>query len=122
KKKRGSALHCCVPQCNNDSRYNSSLSFHRFPKKDEQLRANWIVKIRRDIGENFKLTEGTRVCSAHFVDEDFLPPDRAGRRNFKKDSVPSVFNWPARTTQRRKITQTDESDVEPEQPEAPSQL
>ena len=41
--------------------------------------------------------------SAHFVDEDFLPPDRAGRRNFKKDSVPSVFNWPARTTQRRKI-------------------
>lgn len=48
-------MHCCVPQCNNDSRYNSSLSFHRFPKKDDQLRANWIVKIRRDIGDNFKV-------------------------------------------------------------------
>ena len=55
KKKRGSALHCCVPQCNNDSRYNSSLSFHRFPKKDEQLRARWVVKIGRDIGESFQV-------------------------------------------------------------------
>ena len=52
KKKRGSALHCCVPQCNNDS---SLLSFHRFPKKEEQLGANWIVKIRRDNSENFKV-------------------------------------------------------------------
>ena len=50
----------------------------------------------------FQLTEGTRVCSAHFS-EDFLPPDRAGRRNLKKDAVPSVFNWSARTTQRRKL-------------------
>ena len=55
KKKRGSMLHCCVPQCNNDSRYHSSLSFHCFPKKDKQLRAMWIVKIRRDISESFQV-------------------------------------------------------------------
>lgn len=124
KSKRTSALHCCVPQCCNDGRSSASLTFHRFPK-DPQLRSKWIWKIRRDVGENFmvnihnifylyysqclfltsifKITDGTRVCSAHFSKEDFAPPDRAGRRWLKKQSVPSIFKWSSPVDPRRKI-------------------
>lgn len=48
------ALHCCVPSCSNDSRYNKYLSFHALPS-DAKTRAEWIVKIRRDRTPNFEV-------------------------------------------------------------------
>ena len=42
----GSSEHCCVPLCSASSRYNSEISFHRFPK-DSGLRAQWLQRIRR---------------------------------------------------------------------------
>ena len=51
------AYHCCVPQCTNDSRYNEEISFHSFPI-DSKRRVNWIVKIRRDPGPDFKVRFG----------------------------------------------------------------
>ena len=55
--KKKSCYHCCVPKCNGDSRYDSSLRFHRIPSKtkDAKLRAAWLVKIRRDEGPNFQV-------------------------------------------------------------------
>ncbi|CAH3018142.1 unnamed protein product [Porites evermanni] len=67
--------HCCVPQCQNNRAKNiPGLTFHQFPK-DEFLRKQWVVKIRRDVGKSFRastlITNGTRVCSVYFKEADF---------------------------------------------------
>uniref|UniRef100_A0A8C9XEZ2 THAP-type domain-containing protein n=1 Tax=Sander lucioperca TaxID=283035 RepID=A0A8C9XEZ2_SANLU len=64
--------------------YNSILSFHRFPV-DEEVKSVWTAKIRR---EDFSPTDGTRVCSVHFLPGDFVGP-----RRLKKDAVPCLFAW-----------------------------
>lgn len=46
-----SKLHCCVPGCNADKRYDreNKLSFHRFPPHSKkELRDGWVNNIRRD--------------------------------------------------------------------------
>ncbi|XP_031172173.1 uncharacterized protein LOC116061939 [Sander lucioperca] len=78
------SLHCCVLLCTNSSRYNSILSFHRFPV-DEEVKSVWTAKIRR---EDFSPTDGTRVCSVHFLPGDFVGP-----RHLKKGAVPCLFAW-----------------------------
>ena len=40
-----------------------------FPK-DPNLRAQWLQKIRRDVGTKFKLTEITNVCLLHFRESE----------------------------------------------------
>ena len=66
----GNGYCCCVPLCSNRSRLDPSLSFHRFPVESRSgLRKAWIHAIRR---EKFAVTSNTRVCSAHFKDEDFF--------------------------------------------------
>ncbi|EDO32204.1 predicted protein [Nematostella vectensis] len=116
---RTTSFHCCVPRCTGDSRYNTELTFHRIPSRpsDEEIRKKWLVKIRRDEGSSFKISSGTRVCSRHFSEEDYLAPDNAGRRMLKRGSVPSIFDWSSQPKSRRKIvrhtdrdTQTDESE------------
>ncbi|XP_019630251.1 PREDICTED: THAP domain-containing protein 11-like, partial [Branchiostoma belcheri] len=94
-------FHCCVPSCTNDSRYDpeKKLSFHRFPKDSTQRKA-WIVKIRRDIGKDFQLSDSTRVCSAHFPAEDFTRT-LIGLRKLKAGAAPSIFDWTKTTTKRR---------------------
>ena len=67
--KKKSAYHCCVPQCNGDSRYHEDLHFHRIPgrAKDEKLRKGWLVKIRRDEGPEFKVFNRDIRFSKHFT-------------------------------------------------------
>ena len=67
--KKKSAYHCCVPQCNGDSRYHEDLHFHRIPGRamDEKLRKEWLVKIRRDEGPEFKVFYRDIRCSKHFT-------------------------------------------------------
>lgn len=87
--------HCCVPQCTSDSRQESckGLSFHVFPK-DKERSKKWLIAIRRDIGPEFKITKGTRVCSLHFEKNAYAPATPYTKlRKLKKDSIPSVFNW-----------------------------
>ena len=45
------------------------VGFFGFPK-DQNLRQEWLVKMRRDFGPYFKLTEATKVCSLHFHPSD----------------------------------------------------
>eukprot|EP00795_Rhopilema_esculentum_P015521 gene15521-6784_t len=122
RKRKKSAYHCCVPRCNGDSRYHQDLRFHRIPgrDKDKQLKAQWLVKIRRDEGPYFKITSNTRVCSRHFGADDYKEPDSSGRRLLKEGAVPSIFDWAAEPKTRRKIVRhtnrlTDTEDLAEEQ-------
>ena len=45
------------------------VGFFGFPK-DQNLRQEWLVKIRRDFVPHFKLTEATKVCPLHFHPSD----------------------------------------------------
>ena len=63
-RKSKSSFHCCLPCCNGDSRYHSELIFHHLPGRGshgEQLKKDWLVKIRRDEGPYF------RVCIANIL-------------------------------------------------------
>uniref|UniRef100_A0A3B3HDE6 THAP domain-containing protein 1 n=1 Tax=Oryzias latipes TaxID=8090 RepID=A0A3B3HDE6_ORYLA len=80
--------HCCVPLCANSSKYNSSISFHSFPK-DMSVRAEWIVRVRR---EDFTPSKTSRVCSRHFQKGDFV--NNPGKlRKLKKGAIPTLFSW-----------------------------
>ncbi|XP_036404348.1 uncharacterized protein LOC118791172 [Megalops cyprinoides] len=37
RQEKKTSLHCCVPRCANSSRYNSEISFHRFPIDPKDL-------------------------------------------------------------------------------------
>uniref|UniRef100_A0A672GMR6 THAP domain-containing protein 1 n=1 Tax=Salarias fasciatus TaxID=181472 RepID=A0A672GMR6_SALFA len=65
---RGSSEHCCVPLCSASSRYNSEISFHRFPK---------------DTG---------LLCSRHF-EPSKINITAKGRRVLIASAVPSLFEW-----------------------------
>ncbi|XP_062585919.1 uncharacterized protein LOC134247604 [Saccostrea cucullata] len=112
-----SAYHCCVPLCTNDSRYDEKnlLSFHRFPS-DNELRKEWILKIRRDIGRNFQITNNALVCSAHFEDAD-IKKTLAGKRKLILGAVPTKFAWtktPAKRLgpQRRSVVKIEKGEGE----------
>ena len=61
---RGGGCTCCVPGCNNNTKKNRELSFHKFPRK-KLVRERWINAIKR---KNFVHTDHHRVCSQHFHD------------------------------------------------------
>lgn len=67
--RKNSAYHCCVPLCNGDSRYHEDLRFHRIPgrTKDEKLKKEWLLKIRRDEGPDFKVFIETFRFSKHLA-------------------------------------------------------
>ena len=90
--------HCCVPLCHSKSSREKELSFHRFPKC-ESKKKTWKVRIRRDEGELFTITEHTRVCSVHFTADDYRTT-LGGLKVLKDDAVPSVFPWKRPAHQR----------------------
>uniref|UniRef100_A0A8C5CWV9 THAP-type domain-containing protein n=1 Tax=Gadus morhua TaxID=8049 RepID=A0A8C5CWV9_GADMO len=77
---------CCVPSCSVSGKFNSSVSFHQFPK-DESVRAIWVRNIRRD---KFVIRRHTTVCSRHFMQEDVV---EGGRRRLKPGAIPVLFAW-----------------------------
>ncbi|CAL9701495.1 unnamed protein product [Knipowitschia caucasica] len=80
--------HCCVPLCTASGRFNKLLSFHSFPK-DPDLRAQWLVKIRR---EGFTVQTSSRVCSRHFETGEIFVA-KSGKRFLQPKSVPCLFHW-----------------------------
>uniref|UniRef100_A0A667YIN4 THAP domain-containing protein 1 n=1 Tax=Myripristis murdjan TaxID=586833 RepID=A0A667YIN4_9TELE len=79
----------CSCSCSCSSKFNSSLSFHQFPK-DGEIRRRWIVNVRRD---KFTIGHHTRVCSRHFQSVDVNEPAEGGRRILKPGAVPVLFLW-----------------------------
>ncbi|XP_074645882.1 uncharacterized protein LOC141902141 [Tubulanus polymorphus] len=85
--------NCCVPLCHKAGyliEKGEKVTFHRFPK-DENLRRQWIIKIKRDPGDNFKIKDHTFVCSRHFLPEDIEFNVYNQRRYLRRGAVPSVF-------------------------------
>ncbi|KAK3735995.1 hypothetical protein QZH41_018254 [Actinostola sp. cb2023] len=99
----GSSFHCCVPQCGGDARYDTSLSFHRLPSmsKRKHLRAIWLSKIQRKVGKYFQITCSTRVCSRHFLPDDFVRSVN-GRLLLKENAVPTIFQWSVQSQKTRR--------------------
>lgn len=95
--------HCCVPLCTKkdkrDKDTGEKISFFRFPD-DPSTRKQWIHAIRRDVGKDFSILEGTRVCSRHFKPED-LKKSLNGRISPKPGSVPSIFEWKRSSPRKR---------------------
>ena len=63
---------CCVPECNqkgNKTSTGEKVSFFEFPRSPLRKK-QWIHAIRREEGKEFKIVDGTKVCSLHFRRED----------------------------------------------------
>ncbi len=89
---------CCMYGCKNRRVKGSVLSFLKFPSNRE-LRAKWVHSTYR---QGFKPTDSSRVCSAHFTEEDFKTTptvkDKQVRQRLRlvPDAVPSIMNVPSR--------------------------
>uniref|UniRef100_A0A3P8QRH2 THAP domain-containing protein 1 n=1 Tax=Astatotilapia calliptera TaxID=8154 RepID=A0A3P8QRH2_ASTCA len=75
-------------KCNDNIGCSNMLSFHCFPK-DPELRAQWLMKIRR---HGFIVTTSSRVCSRHFETGDIFVSS-SGKRCLQPKVVPSLFHW-----------------------------
>ena len=68
------------------------LDFFCFPK-DTSLQQEWLVKIRRDVGPHFKLTDAKKVCSLHFNPSDMKKGIGGNKMALCKGACPSRFHW-----------------------------
>lgn len=76
------------------------ISFHRFPKNNENYK-RWIAAIKRDEGRHFQVSSVTKVCSRHFLPEDFLPNVASGLKLLRDSAVPSLFSFKKPKQRRR---------------------
>ena len=68
--------------------------------EDPNLRAQWLQKIRRDVGTKFKLMEITKVCSLHFRESEIKKGLGGKKMSVDITAVPSKFEW--RTSRRKR--------------------
>ena len=70
------ADRCCVGPCNNDKRiakmlvvmgHVAELKWHRFPTNDEEKKKVWVSLVNKGRSD-FSPSDGSRICSNHFVD------------------------------------------------------
>ena len=93
---------CCAGECENSSDQRKDLSFHGLPLEDKPLLSLWISKMHRN-PNYFNVNEHTKICSAHFVSEDFINPE-ARKRRLKRNVVPSIFAWTKNLPERSERT------------------
>ncbi|KAM3955046.1 uncharacterized protein ACR2FA_011079 [Aphomia sociella] len=81
-------LRCCVPGCDNDSRYISEsqgITFHLFPKHPS-IRTAWLQVVDKKASD---LKEENAVCSEHFLLDDFYKT-KSGVKKIRDGAVPLV--------------------------------
>ncbi|KAK3748977.1 hypothetical protein QZH41_019099 [Actinostola sp. cb2023] len=64
--------HCCVPECKKKGYRDedgNKVSYFIFPTRKD-LKKMWIHAIRREEGKEFKINQGTKVCSRHFRENE----------------------------------------------------
>ena len=99
-KKRKIGHKCCAAaSCSNRSDNHPDLSFHEFPK-DGDLHKKWEIRMRRGDSE-FKSVSNKFCCSSHFLPSDFKKSLTGHRRELKKGTVPSIFQWSPVSTNSR---------------------
>lgn len=88
--------NCCVPGCTTYGYPiipgHGKISYHNFPPAGDPLRKQWIINIKRDESDLFKVTSSTVVCSLHFTKENLEYHPFSGRRTKLPGCVPTVFN------------------------------
>nr|ACO14867.1 THAP domain-containing protein 4 [Caligus clemensi] len=94
---------CSAPGCKmgyTSSVKDARVTFHRFPMRDPNMLDIWISAIPRDCTK-WRPTASSRLCSRHFVEDDFVLKSRDTSRDVGKtlkfrrladDAVPS--KWP----------------------------
>jgi len=96
--KNVSGVHCVAPGCTNYFYKDANVSFHRLPSDKQQL-SRWLQSLKR---KNMPNLQYGRVCSEHFVEEDFVKKGRfkndgtfeMARTNvLKHTACPSIFNF-----------------------------
>jgi hypothetical protein len=79
-----SRANCCVAGCNSMYKNNPELTFHHFPSDSQKIehvdefgivltvyrKKMWEIKLK--MGK--RVTRNMRVCSRHFVEQDFITP------------------------------------------------
>jgi len=81
------------------------LSFHSFPDVTTDRGKMWITKIRRDPGSNFVIYNNTKVCSLHFIPDDYTSGDlQSTRQVLKGTAIPLLFPWTREICQRTTTT------------------
>ena len=95
--------HGCVPLCTKkiyrDKVIGAKISYLRFPFK-ENLRKQWIHTMWRDLGKNFSISNSNKVCSRHFMAEDFKTTPTYVV-SLKPGVVPSIFVWKRSSPRQR---------------------
>ncbi|XP_074608690.1 uncharacterized protein LOC141863105 [Acropora palmata] len=94
---------CCVPECNQKGKKTSTgekVSFFEFPRTPLR-KTQWIHAIRREEGKQFKIVDGTKVCSLHFRRED-IRKSFNGRAYVVAGGIPSRFAWSVHSPRKRK--------------------
>ncbi|XP_045504401.1 THAP domain-containing protein 1-like isoform X2 [Colias croceus] len=80
---------CSVLECKNESKRknisNGGISYHRFPK-EANIKEKWINATGR---VNWMPTKFNTICSAHFLNDDFLISNK-GHRYIKPTAVPRL--------------------------------
>ncbi|GBO15124.1 THAP domain-containing protein 1 [Araneus ventricosus] len=84
----------CVNRSSHPNCKEKGISFHHFPLNDQQKLKMWIEKMKR---KSFKPTKHSRICSQHFVEEDFEYETFTNRRLLKKTAVPKIFCFTNKT-------------------------
>lgn len=113
---------CCVPRWPVSGKWNSSVSFHTFPK-DENQKKKWMHNVRQ---EGLVIKRSTTVCSRHFLPADII---QGGNRCLVAGALPVLFAWnkyslpPVRSSVWERKPQPVEPEDDPEEEEmCPEQL
>ena len=65
-----------------------------------------MVKFKRDVKGDVKVSNSMRVCSRHFKPEDIIPSKSGKMKNLRKGAVPCLFDFDSQkqVKYRRKLT------------------
>ena len=135
----GRSIYCCIPECGSSfyDRENkkTNIGFFKFPK-EKSARQVWIRAVnnvrRKGTGDNFNITDYTRICEFHFKKNDVKISIGIGRKTLKLGTVP-VFKKvevkpPLRRSPRKRTifneieTKIAGNSVEAKEPEQLSEL
>ena len=99
----------CSAHCGSVKKAGDGVIFHNFPLKEEEkeILKKWLVALRRP---GFTPTIHSRICSLHFLPEDYFPFSKS----LLSTSVPSVF--PEYPTHLQKIHRRRKLPTEREPP------
>ena len=115
--KGGRSIYCCIPRCGSSFYDNkgekTNIGFFKFPK-DKAKKQKWVRAVnsvrRKGVGDNFEITDFTRICEFHFKKEDISVSLGIGRKTTKSNAVPifkkSEPKQPTRRSPRKRTLET----------------